>query len=129
MLAFKKINKNKLIINFVVIIIMLLGTAFLIYKDYTLISRDAEFTEVAPAEFDKPLADNIPSVPVLSNQASGSAAAGTAAGEKGTGLNKIINKELDISIFSKDFFRALKDNTISESQKIETGRRNPFEPY
>lgn len=124
MLAPKKINPKKLAINFFIIAVMLSGTGFLIYKNHQLTSKnEAPFVDMPAAEIEEP--SSLQSDALVSNSDGGGGATTTAT----SSAPVKINKDLDTSVLSSEKFKALKDNSVTDAKNIETGRRNPFEPY
>lgn len=114
MLKYKKIDKKKLIINVIIMMIMFGGTGFFVYKNYTLTSHKTY--ERQEEIFD--LEDFSHLEPGIETE--------TEVGEEDE--VKVNGDILDIKIFDDPKFKALKDNTI-EWEEVEAGRENPFEPY
>jgi len=114
MLAKASMKKKKLGMYFIIIFVMLGGTSFLIYKNYTLTSvkktptKDIVLEGIGPNnEEEAGLEKNV----FVSPQS------------KAT-IKRIINLEL----LSDPKFRNLKENFV-ESGDAKPGKRNPFAPY
>lgn len=129
MLAQKKINKKKLIVYFAIIGAMLLGTAFLVYKNYTLTAKNKPSGAEPPSAFN-PSTESTDLPPVATPPLSSPAGKTNNIGQINipvAGGNKAAGG-LDASILDSEKFRALRDNIV-ESVPINKGRRDPFEPY
>jgi hypothetical protein len=113
MLVPKKIEKKKLIIYIIIIGVMLSGTGFFIYKNYSITTRKKA-----------PLISNPPDLKSAEQLDLG------ASEEVGVGVEiEESDQILDIDILSDPKFRALKDNTVEKTSEIPAGKENPFEPY
>lgn len=89
---------------------MFAGTGFFVYKNYSLTVKNK------PAEF-----NNILSI--------GNFKQSNINKEKPEIKDNKNDKISDIDIFNDPKFRALQDNSISQTPKVNIGRENPFEPY
>ncbi len=103
MLKIEEIEKKKLIAYTVIIAAVFAGIGFFIYKNYSLIDQNN------PAEFDSIFSAGEEDYLEVKNNKSGYLLGG--------------------DIFNDQKFRALQDNSITRTSKINIGRENPFEPY
>ena len=112
--------------------VMLSGTGLLLYKNYALIVKSSRPT-VMPVAFDEKLAaaDLVGAEKNVFKATSSLPLGGGKEKEAPPSaiLPAKISKILDISIFDSEEFKSLKENTASSSQKIEVGKKDPFEPY
>jgi len=126
MLIPKKINKKKLILYFIIMAIMVGGTAFLIYQNYLITSKKSPVMDI-PAETSDATStrSNVPSASGYPTEQVRTISDSEKTGDSTGKVSEI----LDISILNDNKFQALKKNIISQSADIEVGRKNPFEPY
>lgn len=126
MLAQKKLTQKKLIIYSGIIVLMLGGTAFMLYQNSRLTApapanpaNQAMFNGLTPtSEIAKPAG------PPAETPAP--AAPNTATADK---INAVKSAGgLDLTIFSKDKFMQLKSGRQINKIQAEAGKRDPFKP-
>ena len=118
MLVQKKISTKKLVIYLAIIFFMVSGAGFMLYQSKKLTA--GKTTEInAPIVFNN-------SVPVASTTAGNQAAAGPSQISDMNKANQ--NGGLDLSIFSSDKFKMLRENMFLVKEPPEAGKRDPFKP-
>lgn len=126
MLVLKKMTVKKIAIYFSIICIMLGGTGLMLYQNYKLTNNRAGVIN-APAQYNA----------LMQTGAAGPAAPppaaiqpAPAAGSQPVDVNKPKNNSggLDITIFSSEKFKALKENAIASQEDPDMGKRDPFQP-
>ncbi|MFA6307179.1 MAG: hypothetical protein WCV70_04405 [Patescibacteria group bacterium] len=119
MLVLKKISVKKLAIYIFIIFLMASGTGFMLYQNKRLTTR-------RPANVNIPAALNNYAPAAGTNEINDQAA---GAPSQTSDLNKINqNSGLDLSIFSSDKFKNLRENMYIIREQPEVGKRNPFKP-
>lgn len=116
MLVLKGIKRNKLILYVSIIISMVVGTSFFIYKNYTLTSTNGilvidaslEITDTDLIKTEDEKVEKDSSLPL----------------EVRTPTKEIIG----LSLLDNPKFKNLKENYIKTGD-YDIGKRNPFEPY
>ena len=127
MLVLKKIGRNKLIIYISVIVVMIAGTGFSLYKNYFLTAVKKPMTMEAPAETSEQASynlDNLSKEVKLKEE-------GADAGEKEradlAGEEPKQEELLDLDLLAEAKFKKLKENPIKEGG-FKAGKSNPFAP-
>jgi hypothetical protein len=122
MLKQKKIKKEKLIIYIIIMAVMFGGTGFFIYKNYSLTAVKA------PTEFSNIFeTDDFKKINISEEEGGGKGEIAEIA--EIAAEDKRGDEILDTGIFSDPKFRALKDNSVKQTDNIPVGRVVPFEPY
>lgn len=127
MLAPKKIEKNKLMTYVSIVVVMIAGTGFFLYKNYTLTAAKKTMTMEAPAETDGQSGnslDNLAKDIKLKDE--------KAVGEEKEieSASKELKQEkelLDLSLLAETKFKKLRENAIKEGG-FKVGKSNPFTP-
>jgi len=126
MLAPKKIEKNKLIIYVSVIIVMIAGTGFFLYKNYSSTAIKKLMTMEAPAETSGQSSYSLDNLLKETNLEEEGAGAGEEKGADLTGEDlKKEKKLLDLDLLANAKFKKLRENTIKEGG-FEVGKSNLF---
>lgn len=103
MLALKKISIKKLAIYFSIIILMLGGIGFALYQNQRLTSRSSSAID------DPARAEAKPGQPSETNKVKN-------------------NQGIDLTIFSSEKFKELKENILILQENSGLGKRDPFKP-
>jgi len=111
MLVQKKISNKKLAASLAVIIVMIAGTAIMLYANKRLTSPGGP-TIVQTALIAEPSVNQVPKQP--------SQTINIDKLKKGGGL--------DLTIFNSEKFKQLKDSGFVVKQPAEVGKRDPFQP-
>lgn len=131
MLIQKKIKKEKLAIYIIVIVVMIGGTIFSVYKNYSLGRSGGAIVMEAPAGEAGASSSNYNLDNLLKN---------ISIVPKETGQLKNVNiispaveankssDLIDLSLLSESKFKMLKENTF-KSQRAQAGKNNPFASY
>ena len=139
MLVLKKMTVKKIAIYFAVICAMLGGTGFMLYQNYKLTNNQTGIVNM-PANYNAamtggPAGGGAPTVAAptaavpLADTQPASAPGGKVAPTQPLDINKLKNNGgLDLTIFSNEKFKALKENAIAAGDQPETGKRDPFQP-
>jgi len=128
MLVLKKIGRNKLIIYISVIVVMIAGTGFSLYKNYFLTATKKPMTMEAPAEMTGQGSDSLDSLLKGVNLKEEGAGAGEKEGADLAGEELKKEKELlDLDLLAEAKFKKLKENPIKEGG-FKAGKSNPFAP-
>ncbi|MDP2709360.1 MAG: hypothetical protein Q8O93_04970 [bacterium] len=125
MIAAKKISEKKLAIYVLTMALMISGTAFMLYQNKRLTSPRAPV--INPAEF----GGSTPTADIASPQAeTGETASGLQAGPaKAPAISKVKpGTGIDLTIFSSDKFKNLKEEQPPIKPQAELGKRDPFSP-
>ncbi|MDD5290562.1 MAG: hypothetical protein PHZ04_00405 [Patescibacteria group bacterium] len=126
MLAPKKIDKNKLIAYISVIAVMIAGTGFFLYKNYSLTAVNKPMTMEISAEAGGQSSDSLDSL--LKQVSLKEEGAGVAEKKETSIISKEPAKEkelLDLGLLTNTKFKKLRENTITEGG-FKVGTNNPF---
>lgn len=125
MLVLKGIKRNKLILYVSIIVLMVVGTSFFLYKNYTLTSTKGILIMDIPAEMADIDSFNLDNIDInLIEEDKKSKEDSDLSFEKKSTKKKII----DLSLLDNPKFKNLKE-TFVETINFDIGKRNPFEPY
>jgi uncharacterized membrane-anchored protein len=131
MLIQKKIEKGKLTIYISIIIIMIMGVIFFIYKSYSLEGGGGAIIMEAPS-IDESMSSGDYNLDKLSENVSITEEEDSRSENENIISPAVeadeISDLIDLSLFSEMKFKMLKENTL-KSEEYETGRSNPFAPY
>jgi len=127
MLVLKKIGRNKLIIYISVIVVMIAGTGFSLYKNYFLTATKKPMTMEAPAEMTGQGSDSLDSLLKGVNLKEEGADAGEKERADLAGEEPKQEELLDLDLLAEAKFKKLKENPIKEGG-FKAGKSNPFAP-
>ncbi|MFH1522739.1 MAG: hypothetical protein ABIE43_02875 [Patescibacteria group bacterium] len=117
MLVQKKVKKNKLILYIVISGLMLLGTAYFLYKNYTLAVSRANVNNIRVEEFNIGEAD-------IGQDTSSSDVKNLLKPKD----NNVTSENKELEILKSNKYKKLKENVV-RSMDFKIGKKDPFEPY
>lgn len=119
MLVLKKISIKKLAIYISIIFLMASGTGFMLYQNKKLTIRK-------PADINAPAVFNNYAPAAGTGEINDQAA---VEPDQVSDISKINQSGgLDLSIFSSDKFKNLRENIFIVKEQPEVGKKNPFKP-
>lgn len=130
MLALKKISTKKLAIYVFIIVLMLAGSGFMLYQNQNLTKRKS-FAIDGSTRSDKFMTAEIavPGGQAAPNQPLADPLKTEAEPSRPPAADKIKNNQaIDLTIFSSDKFKELKENVLIPQEDSGLGKRNPFQP-